>query len=178
MKINRSLAHHFSCAQLYRHENLEKKKQESGRRGYTRTPDGSKISRWDYEKQFPRGIINNTGGERFLIKLEARRRSLDRARRSECKKSSNSRKGGIYARVRSSLLRERERERFVCEDGATMCLGTYARKEGKGEPGKRKVEKRGEIASAKKVDARGAILLLDKQMNSSDNSWPGCRWFY
>lgn len=56
-----------------------------------------------------------------------------------------------------------------------MCLGTYARKEGKGEPGKRKVEKRGEIASAKKVDARGAILLLDKQMNSSDNSWPGCR---
>lgn len=89
----------------------------------------------------------------------------------------------VYTRVyvRSSLLKEREgegeggrNERFVCEDGATMCLGTYARRRGRKE-GKGKVEKRGEIASAKKVDARGAILLLDKQMNSSDNSWPGCR---
>lgn len=131
MKINRSLAHHFSCAQLYRHENLEKKKQESGRRGYTRTPDGSKISRWDYEKQFPRGIINNTGGERFLIKLEARRRSLDRARRSECKKSSNSRKGGIYARVRSSLLREREREGEVRLWGWRHNVSRHLREEGR-----------------------------------------------
>lgn len=72
----------------------------------------------------------------------------------------------VYTRVyvRSSLLKEREgegeggrNERFVCEDGATMCLGTYARRRGRKE-GKGKVEKRGDSIGKEGGRARGHFI--------------------
>lgn len=99
-------------------------------------------------------------------------RSLDRAQRSEYKKierlwREGGREGGWYTRVVTSVRGWRHNVSRHLRGGAP-------RRKGKG----RMEERRDSIGQGEERwttrEAR-AILLLDKQMNSSDNSWPGCR---